>query len=169
MELDTLFTVTIRRVTRGHFGKKITGISQQFFVSGRPIPQGSLKFIRGNAIHVRAKDLGLWRADIAKVARSIILERAQYGVELSLVFTLNKPKTVTRLEPFKRPDIDKLCRAVLDALTGVAYEDDQQVTKLTAVKEYGETEGVTIRITDKEKLRLSLLNAEIVIDGILRD
>lgn len=51
----------------------------------------------------------------------------------------------------------------------MAYEDDQQVTKLTAVKEYGETEGVTIRITDKEKLRLSLLNAEIVIDGLLHD
>jgi crossover junction endodeoxyribonuclease RusA len=118
---------------------------------------------------VRAQDLALWRADIAKVARSVILERAQYGVEVSLVFTLKKPKTVTRSEPFKRPDIDKLCRAVLDGLTGVAYEDDEQVTKLIAVKEYGETEGVTIRITDKEKLRLSLLDAEIIIDGLLHD
>jgi hypothetical protein len=51
----------------------------------------------------------------------------------------------------------------------VAYEDDEQVVKLTAVKEYGDTEGVLIRITDKEKLRLSLFKAEQVIDGLLHD
>ncbi len=103
------------------------------------------------------------------MARSIILEKAKYGVEVSLVFTLKKPKTVTRSEPFIRPDIDKLSRAVLDGLTGVAYEDDEQVVKLTAVKEYGDTEGVLIRVTDKEKLRLSLFEAEKVIDGLLHD
>ena len=113
--------------------------------------------------------MALWRADIANVARSVILDKAQHGVEVSLVFTLKKPKTVTRSEPFKRPDIDKLSRAVLDGLTGVAYEDDEQVVKLIAVKEYGNVEGVTIRITDKEQLRLSLLKAERVIDGLLHD
>ena len=30
------------------------------------------------------------------------------------------------------PDIDKLCRAVLDSLTGVAYLDDKQVARLEA-------------------------------------
>ncbi len=51
----------------------------------------------------------------------------------------------------------------------MAYEDDEQVVKLTAVKEYGDTEGVLIRVTNKEKLRLSLLEAERVIDGLLHD
>lgn len=51
----------------------------------------------------------------------------------------------------------------------MAYEDDEQVVKLTAVKEYGDTEGVLIRVTDKEKLRLSLFEAEKVIDGLLHD
>ena len=32
------------------------------------------------------------------------------------------------------PDIDKLCRAVLDALTGVMYADDRQVVALSARK-----------------------------------
>lgn len=113
--------------------------------------------------------MALWRADIANVARSVILEKAKFGVEVSLIFTLKKPKTVTRSEPFIRPDIDKLSRAVLDGLTGVAYEDDEQVVKLTAVKEYGNIEGVTIRITDKEKLRVTLAKAENIIDGLLHD
>ena len=151
-------------VTRGTTGNDITGTSTHFFVKGRPIPQGSLKFINGHAIHVRAQDLALWRADIARVAKSVIWEKAVESVEVHLTFTLLKPKTVKRNEPFVRPDIDKLIRAVLDGLTGVAYEDDQQVTKITAVKEYGAVEGVLIRITDKAKLSRNLLYAETVID-----
>ena len=34
-------------------------------------------------------------------------------------------------------DIDKLCRGVLDALTGVVFADDAQVVRLTAGKNYG--------------------------------
>lgn len=162
-------TVTKHLVTLGNFGVEITGISQQFFVSGKPVPQGSLKFINGHAIHVRAQDLALWRADIARTAKNVIWEKAQKGVELHLTFVLKKPKTATRDEPYIRPDIDKLSRAVLDGLTGVAYEDDEQVVKLTAIKEYGDTEGVTIRFTDKEKLRSSLELAEIVIDENFKD
>jgi len=148
----------------GNIGKEETGIKADFFVIGRPVPQGSLKFINGHAIHVRAQDLALWRADIANKARSVIYEKAQQGVEIHLTFVLKKPKTVTRNEPFIRPDIDKLARAVLDGLTGVAYEDDEQVVKLTATKEYGDNQGVWIRFTDKEKLRRSLAQAETVID-----
>ena len=151
-------------VPRGNFGEAITGTSTQFFVKGRPIPQGSLKFINGHAIHVRAQDLALWRADIARIAKSTGIEKAQEGVEVNLTFTLNKPKSVNRKEPHIRPDIDKLVRAVLDGLTDVAYEDDGQVTKLSATKEYGEVEGVTIRVTDKDKLSRSLQTAELFID-----
>lgn len=142
-------------VTRGSFGEAITGTNAQFFVKGRPVPQGSLKFINGRAIHVRANDLALWRADIANTARSAQITKAKEGVEVYLKFIFKKPKTVTRLEPHLRPDIDKLARAVLDGLTDVAYEDDQQVVKLTAIKEYGDNEGVWIRVVDKDKLRRS--------------
>jgi crossover junction endodeoxyribonuclease RusA len=38
----------------------------------------------------------------------------------------------------RSPDVDKLCRAVLDALTGVLFVNDSQVVRLVAVKEYGE-------------------------------
>jgi crossover junction endodeoxyribonuclease RusA len=151
-------------VTAGTSGNDITGTSTHFFVKGRPIPQGSLKFINGHAIHVRAQDLALWRADIANTARSVILEKAQEGVEVNLTFVLAKPKTVTRKEPHIRPDIDKLVRAVLDGLTDVAYRDDEQVVKLSASKEYGETQGVWIRIIDRAKLSSTLFNAKVAIE-----
>ena len=134
-------------VTHGAIGNEPSGTSAHFFVNGKPIPQGSLKFINGRAIHVRANDLALWRADIANAARRANFKKAQEGVEVSLTFILQRPKTVKRSEPFVRPDIDKLSRAVLDGLTGVAYEDDEQVVKLFAEKRYGENVGVWIRIS----------------------
>jgi crossover junction endodeoxyribonuclease RusA len=151
-------------VTHGNSGNEISGISTHFFVAGRPVPQGSLKFINGHAIHVRANDLAVWRATIANCARHAQVNKALEGVEINVIFHMARPKTVKRKEPFKRPDIDKLARAVLDALTGVAYDDDEQVVKLTASKEYAETEGAWIKIIDREKLSRSLNRAEAVID-----
>jgi len=43
---------------------------ETFFVKGKPVPQGSMKFIRpGVMIHSRAADLAVWRADIARTAQ----------------------------------------------------------------------------------------------------
>lgn len=49
----------------------------------------------------------------------------------------NRPKVIFangRKYDSQRPDIDNLCKFVLDALTGVVYGDDSQVVKLTATK-----------------------------------
>lgn len=138
-------------VQPGNSGKSVTGIDARFFVAGRPIPQGSLKFINGHAIHVRAQDLALWRADIANEARRSHPEKLQGAVSVAVHFVFNRPKSVKRAEPSIRPDIDKLVRAVLDGLTDVVYRDDEQVTHLVASKSYGENQGVWISIFNREK------------------
>lgn len=59
----------------------------------------------------------------------------EYSVSLS--FLLPKPKSVTRKQPNVKPDIDKLCRSTLDALTvGHAIDDDARIIQLTASKTY---------------------------------
>ena len=151
-------------VTLGHSGEAITGTNAHFFVTGKPVPQGSLKFINGHAIHVRAQDLALWRADIANAARKANVNKAEGAVEVALTFIMLKPKTVKRKEPFVRPDLDKLIRAVLDGLTDVAYLDDQQVTHIQATKVYGDNQGVWIRITDREKLSNIFNSGEVEIN-----
>ena len=35
-----------------------------------------------------------------------------------------------------KPDIDNICKSVLDALNGIAYADDGQVVKVETTKEY---------------------------------
>jgi len=144
-----LNTDTEALVWLGNSGNVTSGIKESFFVKGKPISQGSLKFIKGHAIHVKGRELALWRGTIAAIARSTNITKIQVGVDMDLLFIFNKPKTVKRSEPFVRPDLDKLIRAVLDGLTGVAYEDDQQVVRLTAQKAYGETEGVYITICER--------------------
>ena len=51
--------------------------------------------------------------------------------------------------PIGKPDLDKLVRAVFDALTGMVFRDDSQVAVLVATKQYADDErgpGVSIRV-----------------------
>jgi Holliday junction resolvase RusA-like endonuclease len=46
------------------------------------------------------------------------------------------------------PDIDKLARCALDALTGVALGDDAQIAVLEARKRYGEPERLEVTVRE---------------------
>lgn len=122
-------------------------LSNSFFVKGRPVPQGSMKFIRpGVMIHNRAEDLAVWRANIARQAGQAGFRPVEGGVKITTDFVFLKPKSSKRAFPWVKPDLDKLIRAVLDGLSGVAYVDDAQVILIQATKTYGQNEGVWITI-----------------------
>lgn len=61
-------------------------------------------------------------------------------VEVELAFTVKKPQSAPKRKrtwPITRPDIDKLSRTILDALTNSgAIRDDSQVVVLHARKTY---------------------------------
>ena len=48
----------------------------------------------------------------------------------------------------KTPDLDKLVRAIQDALTGIIYKDDKQIVGIVASKGYDTRPKVTIIIKD---------------------
>ena len=52
------------------------------------------------------------------------------------------------IRPTKRPDLDNIAKAVLDALNGLAYQDDSQIVSLTVNKFYSEVPGVEIFIEE---------------------
>jgi Holliday junction resolvase RusA-like endonuclease len=65
------------------------------------------------------------------------------GVRLTIAFYLPRPKKYDApkyrgafIPHGTTPDLDKLVRAVLDALTATVYHDDKQVTELVAAKYY---------------------------------
>ena len=51
-----------------------------------------------------------------------------------------------KILPAKKPDIDNVVKAVLDALNGVAYRDDTQVIELHVRKSYSEKPRVEVSI-----------------------
>lgn len=127
-----------------------------FSVIGTPKPQGSKRaYINrktGHAIitDARPEPLKDWRTTVQQTAITHMdgAPPLDGPLQILLVFQLPRPKShpKTRVTwPAKRPDIDKLVRAVLDALTHVCFVDDGQIVALHAHKRWG-TPGVQVRI-----------------------
>jgi crossover junction endodeoxyribonuclease RusA len=84
-----------------------------------------------------------WQTHVASVAQRIIEDDATFSpldgpVSLALAFHLSRPVSLPKkvIDHTKKPDLDKLVRAVKDALKGVMYRDDAQVVDLHASKVY---------------------------------
>jgi Holliday junction resolvase RusA-like endonuclease len=117
-----------------------------FRVNGIPIPQGSMKVINGRVLHSQGSALAVWRSLIGWEAKSAGASPHSLPVKITISFFMPRPKTVKRAYPSVAPDLDKLVRAVLDGLTGVAYEDDGQVVQIHARKLYGAEVGAEIEL-----------------------
>jgi crossover junction endodeoxyribonuclease RusA len=138
-------------------------IECRFTVPGAAAPQGSKRAIKlrgsGRVVLVESSaKVKPYRAVVALAAREA-WNRPPTGkaVYVRVAFTFARPKSHHTGKGAIRsgapdfpgkPDIDKLCRAVLDALTGVVYGDDAQVVRLEATKDYGDTPGTAIEIRE---------------------
>lgn len=79
-------------------------------------------------------------------------------LEIGIVAYYPIPKSATKasrasmqsmeMKPTKKPDIDNVIKAVLDALNGIAYKDDSRVVRVEARKEYSDSPRLEIRIKD---------------------
>lgn len=115
----------------------------RFEVYGKPEPQGSSRaFVNkatGRAVVTSANPaLKDWREQVAGEARAKMIgfPPLEGAVTVGVVFWLARPASVKRTRPTVKPDLDKLVRAILDGLTGVAYRDDAQVVTVSAEKRY---------------------------------
>jgi crossover junction endodeoxyribonuclease RusA len=116
-----------------------------FTAYGIPRPQGSKRHV-GRGILIEASDVKPWRRSIAE-AVSLAFEASgddsQFteAVVVTATFYLPKPKTVKRLLPSVAPDLDKLQRALGDALSidSPALTDDSLIVRWHAKKLYAET------------------------------
>lgn len=55
--------------------------------------------------------------------------------------------------PTKKPDVDNIAKIILDALNGVAWDDDTQVVDLLVYKRYEEEPFVKVIIEEIDALR----------------
>ena len=127
-----------------------------FFVPGVPKPQGSKRafVVKGTnrAVVVEAnKNVRDWRTDVRNAATEAMAskdkERISEGsVMVQLHFVMKRPLSTPKSKPtppaVKKPDLDKLERAILDALTGIVYNDDSQITIMRSKKRIAEIDEV---------------------------
>jgi Holliday junction resolvase RusA-like endonuclease len=131
----------------------------RFTAIGVAQPKGSTKaflpkgWTRPIVTSANPKNKG-WQQIVAEAA-SRELQRAEHvggsfsgPVEIEVCFYLPRPKALLtkKLAPqnvphVKKPDVDKLARSCADALKGVVWNDDSQVTDLIARKRYVAADG----------------------------
>ncbi len=126
-------------------------------VRGIPKPQGSMRafVVKGRPIITSStKGLKVWRDLVALAAQAQAPQELIEGpIHIDLDFRLPKPKAEPKRKrtwPSRRPDLDKLIRAILDALTGIVFRDDSQVIGIYATKDWG-VPGVEIHISNITK------------------
>lgn len=126
-----------------------------FFVQGVPAPQGSKNaYRRGKKIVLveSSKKVKPWRDTVSQVARFACKQPLDGAVTVAVHFVMPRTKAMgDKPAPLmcERPDLDKLLRAINDALTGIAYVDDSQIVRLTGSKRRaapGEKTGAHITI-----------------------
>jgi Holliday junction resolvase RusA-like endonuclease len=125
-----------------------------FFIEGVPVPQGS-KTVSQAKGRAWLRDANAARL---KPWRHVIATHADLGVTfdcpviVTLSFVLPRPQKPRWAVPAVKPDIDKLCRAILDGLQdGGLLAEDSRVVTLTATKRYptpGDRTGVGIDVTE---------------------
>lgn len=129
----------------------------EFTVLGLPAPQGSKMVVQQKGRRPRViednPDTKPWRQAVAAAALAAMDGRQLRSgpLQLRAVFVFPRPagqfgtgRNHGRLKPSAplycrtRPDVDKLLRAVGDALTGIVFRDDAQLVIVQAEKHYGE-------------------------------
>ena len=52
------------------------------------------------------------------------------------------------VSPTKKPDVDNIAKSILDSMNKFVFKDDNQVSKITVEKRYGEVEKAVIKIIE---------------------
>lgn len=132
-----------------------------FAVPGRPIPQGSLSSFRhrttGQIVTPQKARVREYRDRIAWAAEATGVACTDEPVRVRAVFGFARPKShrltsgkLTKRAPTShtsRPDLDKVARSLLDAITGVLVYDDAQVVALDVRKQWHDHDETWVEIT----------------------
>jgi crossover junction endodeoxyribonuclease RusA len=144
-----------------------------FFVPGIPRTKGNWKAVchpkTGKALLVpKSRKSVPWEESVAWAAKQMIVHDrwhkrpAGVAVSVSLAFSLPRPKSHLKangrlrkgapLFPASKScgDRDKLDRAVLDAMTGIVYDDDSQVCDGGVGKRYADGCPAGVQVTVRE-------------------
>lgn len=132
-----------------------------FFIPGKPKGKGRPRFGKGYTYTpertVDYENLIQWSFLKAYPGRTTPVAERAVSVSIRAFFTI--PKSTPKgkkakmqngeIAHTKKPDLDNIIKAVLDALNGLIYADDKQITEIKATKGYAYThddEGILVEV-----------------------
>jgi crossover junction endodeoxyribonuclease RusA len=145
----------------GGKGKRLL-VNIKFTVYAKPEPQGSMKaFMRKGMrfpiVTSDNKSLKSYRQQVALCAITAMSESGstiiprKTQVELTARFYFQRPSSKSKKAAMVvRPDLDKILRSCGDAITGICFEDDSQITDVKAKKRYGIPERTEIEVMESD-------------------
>ena len=131
-----------------------------FTVYGDPQGKARPRFTRQGRAYTPAKTAG-YEAEIRQMAAAAMgsSEPLETPVSVFCYVTLPIPSSTPKKRlsafldgserPLKKPDLDNVAKAFLDAMNGVVYQDDKQVVSLHCTKVYGTVPSVNILVKEE--------------------
>lgn len=125
----------------------------------KPQPRARATMRKGRVWHYTPDTVEQWKSDVQSALCVYLGNRITRPIFLKIAFYLPRPKSMNRKADFdgciyhhKRPDIDNLEKAVMDAITDMQlWADDSQVCRKVSEKFYcakGEEPGADILIRE---------------------
>lgn len=131
--------------------------TEEIFFPFTPVAKGRPKFSKYGHTYTPKKTAD-YEKYIAEHYKEVGPGMFEGPVYIKLIFQMPIPKSYPKwklkaiqkgiFKYDKKPDLDNLAKSVLDALNGIAYEDDSNITQLTLVKRYSQFPGVKMTIRE---------------------
>lgn len=114
-----------------------------FFAPGAPQAQGNHRVSRTGHVYESNNRLAAWRTTVATVAsiarRKLNAETIDAPVAVAVEFRMPRPKRPKFDTPAVAPDLDKLQRAIGDAITAAGViSDDARIVHWATTKRYAD-------------------------------
>ena len=124
-------------------------------VNTTPVPKGRPRFYGGHAV----------TPEKTRVYEALLRHDWPHGIvqgdalKISMAFAFPPPTSLSKRKQdammymlrTKKPDLDNLVKAVLDALNGVAFDDDSKVAEIFAQKLYAPEPYVEVKISSYDQ------------------
>lgn len=133
----------------------------EVFFPFEPVPKGRPRFTRTGHAYT-PKTTQDYEKKIAEYYKSQTDDFYDCAIKVKLIFNMPIPKSTTKknrmlimagqIKCTVPKDADNLAKSVLDALNGLAYEDDRLITKLSVIKQYSTDNNVGTELTITEDI-----------------
>ena len=134
-----------------------------FIVEGNPVAKARARVTKaGTYTPEKTKSYEKQIALIAKMEASRQgFNITESAVEMIVIAHFSPPKSWTKkkrsdaisglIKKTTKPDLDNIVKSIKDALNGIVYIDDNQVTDIIARKRYGDEPCIQVRVKEIER------------------